>query len=995
MAGSNNPFMTGAPAPSGGTIAIPIPPLTQANTGSEINNRNANTGKTQVDTAKTALDLQTEREMRAQREKYRTEALQQVDTALSAIRNARQYNTPWSTGALGGLVGTTPNGEGEGGTGLAGLPLIGPAVYGGSDRSKLDTNLGIIDSAQRFFFAGNEKEKERANGGQGASTIPIRNYQEFMNLGTTQFNLPKGQEAGQDILGQQLNTAEESFLRRKAGLSIDPAALESAKPEERSRMLEAAYQRVKKEYFGAPPAGSNGGPGMPTMNGGDGGMAINTSGKSYAVDPSKAGLNDEISKMIRRGVSSGDIVAYAVQNGVPMSPELLSSVQANSRFYAPYVGKELPKNIPTPVVDLERKMVDQSLGSRLAGYAVDNPVGAAIIGGANGVTMGGLDELAGMIGGPDGQKKLELLKQYEAANHAPSYIGGNIVGAVAPFSAAGKLGATALRVAPRLGALAGEVAAGSVNGALENNQDRTAGAVVGGVLSLGGAGFGAAAGKGLRAISENSPTANGILSRIGMGNPGAPSAADRAVAGSVADATGANNVLAQAQQHGAPMTMADADPGLRALAGSATRNSTEGRLLAENTVGGRAADQANRAALATADLAPETNVTKLANDLRSKGSAEADPFYKNAYGQPAPLTDPELSKILQRPAVQKGLQAAKEGMANRGEDWQAMGFDVNKQGDIVMKKGASFEALDRAQRGIGDYIDANFRDPNTGILNRKAARDFVDAQTALKTRMGELNPDYQTALDTYSPYGSNASQLDYGGKAITATKVNPKQIAENVNGLNADELRHYQIGAANKIIDKINTVKDNADPWQIFRSPDMRGRLEAIFPDKASAIQSIQTKADLESLMSQTRTELLGGSQTAARGMADEAFSAAANGNQGQGILRTGAELGLAAVTHGGSLVQKLMDKGAVGFKNAQKLEAVQNQQALANDLAPILLMKDPAKAKDALNGILKRVSDYDKYDARMKFVTPMVGAAAAQPIMQNTDYVRRILGGQ
>jgi hypothetical protein len=976
------PQAGGTPLP---TFNVPAPPATSArnqadlnNIGSTIGSRNvqnanvvANTTETGLDINKKRIDLEEALQARATAEKLRTTEYDNTLQGLRAIQDARRVNTPTASGTLGELIGQPRNEQtGVDASGLAGLPFFGGAIYAGTNRSALDTYLPIIKNAERFDYL-QALKKASPTGGSGLGPVAVP---EFEALATRNFNLTGARSAGSDVLAGELTTAEDLLLRRAALLSIPTDQYLSASPDQQKAMLDAAYQKAKDDYYGkqAPAAGPGGGQppaGPPSVDptalgapSGQGGIATDSVRK--IPDPALKGVNATIAGLLRSGASTEDMVSLLRDRNVPITPELMSTLQKSAEFYRPYVGKPLPKNIGAPRVDIEYKFENVPLASRIAGNLVDNPLGAFIVGNANGLLLGGLDEAVGM-GNDQRTAEVDALKNYLADNYGLSYGAGNITGGLTSFLPASRIASGAIKAAPRAAAIGSDLLLGTTAGALENNQDRKAGAAIGLLASVAGEAGG-------RFVT------NRVLPRL----MGGPSNAERVIADNVVDPNAARGLLSDAERLNTPMSLADADPGLLAQAGSATRSAPQARALADTNIGGRDAAQSNRGVLAISDnLANETDVVKLGNTIRADARAEAEPFKTQAFRQMAPVADPELTSVLNTPAAKQGLANAREIAGNEQRNWKSLGVDLNDQGEVVLKEGASWESLDYVRRGIDSVIDTYRNDAGKLVFDRGGKlQSILDARTALTQRMRDLNGNYGQYLDTLSGPLSNAEQIGFGAKALFSTKANAKQISEAVADLTPDQLRNYQIGAANALIDRMKGVKDNGDVFQMLRSPDMRERLAAIFPDKADQLADLTRKTELEGLMRQTKTELLGGSPTGPRAVADEAFNAQANGRLG--VLNTAVEGGAALATGGISMLPALVRGGLLSFKNASKLEAVKNQQALAQDLAPILLETDPKKAKAALDGILSKVDTYDKAATKARRVGGSAGAATATGIL-------------
>jgi hypothetical protein len=992
----NGAIVTIGPAPTAqngpAVTRVPLPPATAArnqadlsNTSSQIGSRAvgdvntaANTDKTLIETNLKGLDYEDAIKNRARGVIVEDAATQEVRNQLLAIRNARQYTNDYSTGTIGGLVGRPDTAEGKGGSGIAGLPLVGGALYAGTDRASLDAALGTIRSGAKFNMIQTLKERGAAMGsagtGVGQTAVP-----EFEALGRVNFNVePDALNAGPEFLTGELDKAEETLLRRYAAVTLPSEALVGATREQRQQMLEASYQKAKEEYMAgfAPGTSGQGGGG----NGPAGGppsitpenisrqpQTISKTESKMVPDPAKKGLNTTIQQMIRNGSSASDIIALAQTRGVPMSDALVSTVQRNVEAYRPYAGKPLPKSLPEPRVSVEVQLDENSFLERVAGNMADTGYGAFAVGTANGMLLGGLDEVASG-GDPERMAQIDAYKRYASDNSPILSTLGNIAGGIGSFLPVGRginAGAKAVQLSPAVARLVqggANVALGATAGALENNEDRKTGALIGGGTAL----LGDVAG-------------NYIGGKLAGRLAEAPSGAESLIAENVVNPVLARETLDQADNLGLPATLADADPGARSLAYNAITNSAEAGQQGRQTLLGRDRASGSRAVLAVdSNLAAETNVTQLSKDITGKAVLDAAPIKQTAFAKMSPVADPALNSLLQRPSAKAGLAKAQTIAKEEGRDWKSLGVDLDAEGNIVLKEGASWESLDYMRRGIDSHIDTYRNDAGKLVYDRGGElRGVLKTRGELVDRMRGLNGDYGDYLDTLSPAMSQAEQLTLGGKAIMSPKTNAKEIAEHIKDLSPEDLDSYRIGVANKIIDQMKRKGRNQDPWEMLRGDDMQERLKVVFPE--ADVSNINTRADFEDLMRETKRNLIDGSQTDPRRLVSDSFSAQA----GQpGILSTVAEGGTAMATGGVSLIPTLMQKIGLSAKNAGKLEAVRNQEALAKELQPILLETDPKKAKAALDSILAKVDTFDKVKATSKNVGRSAGAATATGIL-------------
>lgn len=113
----------------------------------------------------------------------------------------------------------------------------------------------------------------------------------------------------------------------------------------------------------------------------------------------------------------------------------------------------------------------------------------------------------------------------------------------------------------------------------------------------------------------------------------------------------------------------------------------------------------------------------------------------------------------------------------------------------------------------------------------------------------------------------------------------------------------FRLGAAREILERMGSRIDSGDVSGIFRNPNMRARLQAVFPD-ADSFDEFIALARVERTMQDTRNDVLRGSQTAGRQAADEQFSQSALGE---------AALDMATGGQGVSVVQAVMNLGRQG----------------------------------------------------------------------------------
>lgn len=175
----------------------------------------------------------------------------------------------------------------------------------------------------------------------------------------------------------------------------------------------------------------------------------------------------ELQRAFDNGASPEQMNALAAQLGVdPFQPaELARIMQARQQGMRVQIA-------PRPTG--QRSAIENMVAT-----VADSPVGAYTVGAANALTLGGLDEIAGLFGGEGAAERAQFAKDYLRENNQVPSLTGEFAG-----TALGALGLT--RFAPGaaqvLATPGGQTAAGATYGFLDNNENRLLGAATGGAV---------------------------------------------------------------------------------------------------------------------------------------------------------------------------------------------------------------------------------------------------------------------------------------------------------------------------------------------------------------------------------------------------------------------------------------------------------------------------------------------------------------------------------
>lgn len=666
-----------------------------------------------------------------------------------------------------------------------------------------------------------------------------------------------------------------------------------------------------------------------------------------------AKVSAQIDAMMNAGASEAMINAVLKRQGLaPIDPASHAKAKAwmmrhpGKRYYGTDINSE------EPLTMMEK--------------AAASPVAAGVTGVANALTLGGLDEgIGGIEALRHGTKwaeetaKANGAKNAMGALHPGASITGELIGTglqgVGAAKILSKFPALVKAISTARGTLGTGAGFGAINGALESNDNRTLGGVLGGSAGLGGA----VVGRGLVA-----PLAEKV-GRKWAGVEGV-TAAEKALP-DVPETVLTN--LQDAQRLGLPYSLADADPKLRMLAGSVARKSANARQLAETVFDPRALGQADRAVQAIdTHLAPVTNIAQRGDELIAAGNQASAPHYTLARQRAAPV-DPEIAAMLETPAGKDALIKARELAANEGRDPNGLGFDLNEQGDVVLREMPSFETLQYVKRGLDGVVEGHRNALGTLDLQGDPMAKAVNGlRSRFNQRLGALNEHYAAGNAEYAGWAQKRDALDMGHGTLPNQGLPLRDFEAGVAGLTPETLPEAQRGFATAMADRANQARESANPYSaIYGSPLQQQKVGALFPEGAADFSRVH---GLERDMSKTRTETIGGSPTAARTAADQMFD---------GPAGTMLDVGTGAITGGGFPVATALKSGARLLGDNWRLGMGQKR---ADALAPILFNTDPRGAVDYLSELFARQAALQARKQAYGSRGAVLGALLSQPLI-------------
>ena len=609
--------------------------------------------------------------------------------------------------------------------------------------------------------------------------------------------------------------------------------------------------------------------GLPGKSNTDGGL-YDAQGNFIAPDPRRLGI-DPATYTPPPGV----LYRYKDENGNWVNEESISGSLAN-----PYeAGLNLPPNYEQQLIDTVKAQTG-------------DPTSAQnwIMRAANGGLFGFSDEVNGLkaggkalINGQDPMvayrvgRDLEQMRQH-LNEKGQGWKGTALeIGASIPTSLALPFGRVSnIPEAMKAGAVIGAVdGAGRGNG-VSGTAMSIAGGALGGTLGGGAAG---AAGKYVvapvaRKVMESKlgqSVAQRLASAMGKTpNPLPALTPEEAALNKVgADMAGVRGNIAEAENLGLPYALADADPRLRMLGGTVSRQSPEAYAVAENYLGPRSLGQIDRLKGELDQLAPLTNVSERGDQILKAGDVASSPYYEMAKGASAPV-DAELAAMLRTPSGQDALMRAQNIMKDRGIDPNGKRIFFDSEGLLTVEKKPSFETLDYVKRGLDARLN-EARNPITNTLDLRGNPQLSavnDLRGRMVSKLDSLNPNYPQARATYAKFAQRKEALD-GGYSLPG--MLPRDADTFVARLTPDTLPEAQRGFSTALSDKAEKLRYTANPYEAtYGSPAQQQRIATMFPEGADRFGKVFNR---ERDMTKTVREVLGGSPTALRQGMDQAMA--------------------------------------------------------------------------------------------------------------------------
>lgn len=725
----------------------------------------------------------------------------------------------------------------------------------------------------------------------------------------------------------------ESYLREQQGFYNNPenGYLPYKGPEAEQPSPDAASPK--------PPAFNPGG----ALQNADGQIAGNThdNGDSTGVgiaqgrtrredNPLLAGVRDEYLKRLARGDSPDSLVAWAKSVGIDSTAE--PSIRAQAQFRRENPGVAIGEYDTS---QLDDRVINLS----------DNEISADQIGAGNAYLMNAGDALSGfnydsIVGATGGNAERARIGMAQVASEHPVASGLGTLTGVTLNALGGEAGLAKAGVTAGLGRTA---AANALAGAYEGfgSTDYNS---AGGEASFGNRLMGAGQQAGINALASTAttglinagratvaPVTRGAIRTVGGDHNVAVRQVGRALQEDGLTPRAAAARLQDAHARGSPMSLSDVGENTRELAASMGRHRGESRSVVRTIAGNRQEQQLERISSAVRrDLGPTANIRDLGEELMLRAKDESAPLYDDAFkARGAGAVSEKMSAVLRRPSVKRAMVRARRIAEEEGRDPNALGFDLNAQGEVVLTKTPSWETLHYIKTGLDDVIEG-YRDKTSGKLVLDAEGRLINnTKNRLLGLMDQYNPVYKEARAAYAGPAAMRDALELGRGAL---RRSPDDVAANIKNLGPSEMEMYRLGLRKAIVDLIGSKGDYADKVNaLIGTPRARSVLKKVLGGEANYERFIATLQD-ERAMGLTYKAVHGNSATAGRMAFDETTS-------GENVARHVLDVAQSAKSGGitGAVVragEKVAEAGKFGAGSA-------GDKARA-DVARLLSESDP-----------------------------------------------------
>jgi hypothetical protein len=441
--------------------------------------------------------------------------------------------------------------------------------------------------------------------------------------------------------------------------------------------------------------------------------------------------------------------------------------------------------------------------------------------------------------------------------------------------------------AVREGARVGTVPGILAGGLTANPDERTMGAVTGGLL---GAGIGGAVGGGMQSLATLSDLASPYLKRVteflGAGKSGvsqmapltpeaSPMAPITAAEAKILKAMETGGVspdvaamqLEQSRRLGVPLGLVDVggQPVQRLARGVRTLPG-EGSAIIQGELERRAAGQRGRVVRMVERATGRRstgNAEARADELITQARAESAPFYGQLEGLP-PLSEPQLLSLFDIPRVRDIVRRSEAARRGWGGSVDPLYDDAG-----ALRRLPTFRDVDRIKQNLDEILKPQFqmgpRPADSVTIDTREERNIVDALRRQLLSAADVSPGgdiYSSARASYASPAQAREALEAGAQFPQASL---QDVIAMTRTASPAQRKWYQRGVTEALRENIEGMPDIVSQPNVLRavagSPAARAKLEAATPERRR--EALQGRIAAERTAAQTNAFLRGNSQTA------------------------------------------------------------------------------------------------------------------------------------
>jgi hypothetical protein len=337
-------------------------------------------------------------------------------------------------------------------------------------------------------------------------------------------------------------------------------------------------------------------------------------------------------------------------------------------------------------------------------------------------------------------------------------------------------------------------------------------------------------------------------------------------------------------------------------------------------------------------LNPQPNA-QMADHLAARATLDdAQNAYRAARNTPGVDMAAAANRVEQ---AREGLRRAQQALDGAPNPTQAASVPTYTQ-----------QTLDYVKRGMDDVLEQQ-RNPITGRLQLdEAGRAQNGVRGQLLSENDRLNAPFAQARAAYAGPVQARDALTRGQDAVGLT---PDELAMQVDTQSPEHLAQMQLGYRSQLVENANNLRTAGNPFDAastLGTPAAVSRLQTMYPNNPG-VSNLLRQADLERGMARTNNKLIGNSDTAERGIADQAFA-------GSAVPAMVLDAGMMAAG-GVPTASAARMLGGRGLRDAFTLGLGKRAVAKADAIGPVMLNADPNASLAALNGL---VSQHDLYRA-------------------------------